>query len=100
MSASTDDWKIKNNIFDLTNKHRAHSVLRLSINGDHVVNVHPESLSDKTTKIELNDKHVIEIKHIETHNNDISEYEFTWINSGPSIDKEVCFHYGHNKSSW
>lgn len=99
LSATVNEWNIHNHIFDLTNKHRAHSILRFSISGAQVVSVKSENASDKT-RVELSDHKVIEIRHIDTHQANITEYEVTWINAGPNLEHEVCFNYGHNKASW
>jgi len=51
--------------------------------------------------IELSDKSSIHLERLATDaNKQIVEYRFVWKNAGPSLDREVCFHYGANAASW
>lgn len=97
---SMDGWKIEKTHIQLTNPHRSQGLLQLSLNGAEVLHVSPFDASSNKFHLTLADKRTIEIEHLETNDKDLSEYRFTWIGAGPSLDSEVCFHYGLKNVSW
>ena len=92
-----DEFKVHNNVLELTNLHRKSGVLRFSVQG---VNVSKVTLVGETWNVELADKTVMHLRRFKSFLSNVTEYEFTWPKAGPSVDREICFHYGFNGANW
>ncbi len=103
-SAQINHFSITGNTFDLTNQHRQSAVLRFSINGTNVTDVHyskdHHNREDKSEIIvNFTDGSQMYIGELNYDPNN-TEYMLVWSKNEPNLEKELCFHYGFNNASW
>lgn len=86
------------NQLDLPNLQRTGGgTFRFAINGVKISKVNEQK--SNLIQLILDGTHgPIEIEHVT--GTDYNEYKFVWANAGPSLEREVCFHYGLNNASW
>ena len=105
ISDPTNQWKIEHNVFDWINVHRKsknQSTLRFTLNGVQIQKVIWPSLNStiRSIRVELSDKTAIKIEKKLLLQENVTEYQFVWKTGGPSLNREICFHYGFNNASW
>lgn len=104
ISTQINHFTITGNTFDLTNQHRQSAVLRFSIGGTNVSDVHyhkdHHGKEDKSEIIvNFSDGTQMYIGELNYDPNN-TEYMLVWSKNEPNLEKEFCFHYGFNNASW